>query len=191
MRGRFQYWFYWACLAEAGLVGVAWPLGRWLDVDWRQALQWKREAAVGGVLTSLPLLGLFWLTLHARSRLLVAVRTVLEKRLRPVVESASIPQLAIISVLAGIGEEALFRGALQGGLDIHWGLGPALVVASLAFGAAHAVSISYSVVATAIGALLGIEYVVTGTLWTPIITHAAYDFLALVYWLRVYPVPAR
>lgn len=145
---------------------------------------------MGGVLASLPLLGLFWLTLHARHRLLAAVRAVLEKRLRPVVESASIPQLAVISLLAGIGEETLFRGALQGGLCAHWGYGPALVVASLAFGAAHAVSISYSIVATVIGALLGIEYLVTGTLWTPIITHASYDFLALVYWLRIYRVPA-
>lgn len=191
MRGRFQYWFYWACLAEAGLAGVAWPLGRWLDVDWRQALGGKAEAVVVGVLTSLPLLGLFWLTLHARSRLFAAVRAMLEKRLRPVLESASIPQLAIISGLAGIGEETLFRGALQGGLGIHWGVGPALVVASLAFGAAHAVSVPYSIAATAIGVLLGIEYVATGTLWTPIITHASYDFLALVYWLRIYPAPAR
>ncbi len=160
-------------------------------MDWHEALRWNIEAAVGGALASLLLLGLFWLTLHDVFRPRAALRTFLEERLRPFTEHASILQLATISILAGIGEEALFRGALQAGLCARFGSGVALAVASMAFGVAHAVCSAYAVVATVIGGFLGLEYLATGSLWTPIVTHASYDFLALVYWLRIYRPPDR
>jgi hypothetical protein len=61
-----------------------------------------------------------------------------------------------------------------------------LVVASLAFGAAHLISLTYAILAAFVGAYLGLLWIWTGNLLTPMVTHAAYGFVALVYILRGY-----
>ena len=65
-----------------------------------------------------------------------------------------------------------------------WGL--ALVLASVVFGAAHLLTWTYAIIAAFIGAYLGLLWIWTGNLLTPMITHAVYDFVALVYFCRVY-----
>ena len=109
----------------------------------------------------------------------------MESSLRPLFGNWSIVQLAIISLCAGISEEAFFRGAIQGSLADRFGLVMALVLASMAFGAAHLITWTYAIIAAFIGAYLGLLWIWTGNLLTPMITHAAYDFVALVYFLRV------
>ena len=42
------------------------------------------------------------------------------------------------------------------------------------------------IIAALIGAYLGLLWIWTGNLLTPMVTHAVYDFVALVYFLRVY-----
>jgi membrane protease YdiL (CAAX protease family) len=42
------------------------------------------------------------------------------------------------------------------------------------------------IVATVIGAYLGVLWLWTGNLMTPIVVHALYDFVALIYLLRVH-----
>ncbi len=98
----------------------------------------------------------------------------------------SLSQLALISVVAGVAEEALFRGAIQGSLAR--GVGPklALVIASVLFGAAHLITWTYAVMATVMGAYLGALWLWTGNLITPMVAHALYDFVALIYLLRVH-----
>jgi len=65
-------------------------------------------------------------------------------------------QLLVISALAGIGEEALFRGVVQAAIGQWSGL-PwlGLLVASVLFGLAHMITATYAVVAALIGAYLG------------------------------------
>ncbi|MEC7377933.1 MAG: CPBP family intramembrane glutamic endopeptidase, partial [Pseudomonadota bacterium] len=48
--------------------------------------------------------------------------------------------LVLLSVLAGVGEELLFRGAVQGWLVAHTGPVTALLAASVLFGLVHYVS---------------------------------------------------
>jgi len=67
---------------------------------------------------------------------------------------------------------------------VGWGL--ALVLASVVFGAAHLLTWTYAIIAAFIGAYLGLLWIGTGNLLTPMITHAVYDFAALVYFCRVY-----
>lgn len=95
-------------------------------------------------------------------------------------------QLTLISVCAGISEEALFRGAIQGSLADHVGLGVALIMASLLFGAFHLITWTYAIIAAFIGAYLGLLWIWTGNLLAPIVTHAVYDIAALVYFFNVY-----
>ncbi len=96
--------------------------------------------------------------------------------------------LLLISLSAGIGEELLFRGCLQAALTgshaSPWRTWLAILCASLLFGVCHWLCLAYAVLATCMGALLGILFATTGSLWAPIAAHAVYDFLALLYLVR-------
>ena len=70
-------------------------------------------------------------------------------------------------MIAGVGEEILFRGALQPLVG--------LVLASTIFGLLHWSTPSHALVATAAGFGLGVLYARSGSLWPPIVAHAAVD----------------
>jgi uncharacterized protein len=93
--------------------------------------------------------------------------------------------LAIVAAAAGLGEELLFRGLAQEGLSRlvggEYGDWVALAVASLLFGVCHWLNTTYAVLALLAGLYFGLLLMLTGSLWTPIVAHAAYDFIALVY----------
>jgi membrane protease YdiL (CAAX protease family) len=91
-------------------------------------------------------------------------------------------------VLAGLGEEALFRGVIQGGLVAYIGVPMAIVVSSVLFGLAHYISKTYVVFAMTLGALFGLLYAWSGNIAVPMIAHVAYDFVALWY---IYRKPGR
>ncbi|MEE4304558.1 MAG: CPBP family intramembrane glutamic endopeptidase [Wenzhouxiangella sp.] len=90
----------------------------------------------------------------------------------------------LVSVLAGVGEELLFRGVVQDGLAASSSPTVGILVASLLFGAAHAVSLPYLAVATVMGLYLGVLYHWSGNLLVPILVHALYDWIAIRYYLR-------
>jgi membrane protease YdiL (CAAX protease family) len=131
------------------------------------------------------LMGFGWL-LKSSGNFAANLRWFFEHVIRPVVGEWSLAQLAIISLLAGICEEVLFRGALQAGLTDKIGTAGALVIASIAFGLAHPVSKQYVVGATVIGFFLGGLYIARGNLLAPIVAHALYDFCALTWFLRLH-----
>lgn len=96
-----------------------------------------------------------------------------------------LPDLAIVSLLAGVGEEMLFRGLLQSWLLTFLPPHPAVFVTAAAFGAAHAISPSYAVFATVLGLILGYVCLWTGGLPAAMMAHAVYDFGALYYGTRI------
>jgi membrane protease YdiL (CAAX protease family) len=119
------------------------------------------------------------------------LRELVHEAIVPLFASESLASLALISALAGLGEEMLFRGLLQAGLAA-WINGPhgawlAMLVASLLFGLVHWISSSHAVLATVIGIYLGCLFWVSGHLLVPIVAHALYDFLALVWLVRWHP----
>jgi membrane protease YdiL (CAAX protease family) len=101
---------------------------------------------------------------------------------------ASIAQLAVVAVAAGFGEELLFRGLVQAGVSrlIPGPTAPwiALAVASVLFGVCHWLNTTYAILAMLAGAYFGVIFLATGSVWTPIVAHATYDFIALVYLIR-------
>jgi membrane protease YdiL (CAAX protease family) len=101
---------------------------------------------------------------------------------------ATLGQLAAVSLVAGCGEELLFRGLLQAGvsgwISGHVGLGVGLAVASALFGVCHWLSGTYAILAVLAGAYFGLLLILTGNILAPIIAHAAYDFLALAYLIK-------
>ena len=96
--------------------------------------------------------------------------------------------LFAIACAAGVGEEFLFRGFLQQTVAEWWGLpaGPwiALAIASVAFGICHSLCAEYAVYATVMGLALGGLLLATGHLLAPMVMHAVYDGLALLYLVR-------
>lgn len=98
---------------------------------------------------------------------------------------ASLFDLAIVAALAGVAEEALFRGVIQTSLLDPLGTVGAILVAGALFGLAHAITLAYAVVAAGMGVALGALLAATGDLAAPILAHAVYDFLALVWLVRI------
>lgn len=92
--------------------------------------------------------------------------------------------LFLLCVFAGVGEELLFRGALQGWLAAHTNTPTALLVASVLFGLVHYASFTYFVVATCLGLVLGLAYALTDSLLLAMVWHSVYDMVALFCLLR-------
>ena len=96
-------------------------------------------------------------------------------------------QLFILALLAGLGEELLFRGLLQAGLarllPAPFGIVGSLLIASILFGLCHYLSHTYFLLATLAGFYFGLLMIVSGSILPAILAHALYDFVALVYLL--------
>lgn len=94
------------------------------------------------------------------------------------------PVLFLLSVFAGVGEELLFRGAVQGWIALHMDVTTAVLVASVLFGLVHYASFAYFVIATGLGLVLGCAYALTDSLLLVMIWHGVYDIIALFCLLR-------
>ena len=148
------------------------------------ALGWGL-VATGPLLVALMIVD--WLPLAALKR----VRELASEAILRMFGGATVLQLAVVSLAAGIGEELLFRGLVQAGVS-RWMSGvegqmTAVLLTSVLFGFCHWLNTTYALLAMLAGAYFGLLLVATGNILAPITAHAAYDFLALVYLVR----PAR
>jgi hypothetical protein len=171
---------------EGSLVLVAWGLGWLLEQPTFATIRLDWIGLGLGVLASLPMLALFVATIRWPVGPLARIEWITEALLRPLFLPCTLLELAAISVLAGLGEELLFRAVLQGWVE-RW-LGPlaGLLLASTLFGLLHPLSREYALMAAGMGAYLGGCWLTAGNLLVPITAHALYDFLALVYITRVH-----
>lgn len=115
------------------------------------------------------------------------IRNLIRDQLLPLLRGAGSGGIALIALMAGFGEELLFRGVIQAGLAGPLGTFAALAITSLVFGLAHFVTRAYFVLATLIGLYLGLLYLWTDNLLVPILVHALYDWVALQYLLLRHP----
>jgi membrane protease YdiL (CAAX protease family) len=183
-----------AVAGEAGLALLAVGLGRVLDASPLPLLRPSWSSFRWGVLATAPLLlGLIWVLKRPAGRLRQLVDYVV-RELGPILARRSAVELALLAALAGIGEELLFRGLVQGGLMRVVPGYLALLSASALFGLAHFATSTYAVVAALMGLYLGGLFLMQGSLLAPIVTHALYDFVALIILVRRYrasqPEPA-
>ena len=83
-----------------------------------------------------------------------------------------------LSITAGIVEEVLWRGFLIWYLSQFMPVWGAVVVSAIGFGLAHAYQgLSHLPQVTLVGAVFAALYLVSGSIWLPIILHAAVDIL--------------
>ncbi|MCS7305752.1 MAG: CPBP family intramembrane metalloprotease [Thermoguttaceae bacterium] len=176
---------------EGGLglvaVGVGWLVKEpiWGKIDWNFS-----DALVGGIV-AVPLLVGLWVAVNYPWGPWRGLVRVLQNLVVPLFSRCGVWQLGLISILAGLGEEMFFRGLLQDGLARWLGqfgifaqtasLWLAVGLASCLFGLLHWISPFYAFVAGLMGAYLGWWRIRSGNLLGPIIAHAFYDFVGLVY----------
>jgi membrane protease YdiL (CAAX protease family) len=177
-----------ACF-EGGLALLAWGIAWLLNEPLWDRLKWDPADAALGLGACLPMLLLFWACLRSRLPPLVRIRRLCDEFVRPLFAPCTLAELALISLLAGLGEETLFRGVLQADLTRRVGLGPGIALASILFGLLHALTPTYAVLATLMGLYLGLVWVVADNLLVVILAHGVYDFVALIYLVRG-PSPA-
>lgn len=143
-----------------------------------------------GLAGAVPMLALFFVIFRWPVGPLVGLKRFSEQVIRPLMAPCSLTDLVGISCLAGVGEEMLFRGLIQDLMAGSLGLWGGLALASVLFGVLHALSLTYAVVATLMGAYLGGLYLLSGNLLAPVIAHALYDLIVLV-WLLYGPGAAE
>ena len=91
----------------------------------------------------------------------------------------------ILSLSAGVGEELLFRGALQPmmshvvGGNAYFAIG----LSSILFGALHAATIRYFLLASILSAYLGFLQIHYSNIAIPILVHTFFDIVAFLKYL--------
>jgi uncharacterized protein len=177
-----------AAVFEGGLAIVAIGLGWLLGQPPLRTFCFDARDAALGIAATLPPLALFWLCLKVPLPSLKTITRILDETLVPMFRECGLVELAIISMLAGLGEEMLFRGVIQAAVAEQIG-GPrgvwlGLAAAAILFGMLHAITPTYALLAGLIGLYLGWLWLLCGNLLAPITTHAVYDLVVLVYLVR-------
>ncbi len=175
---------------ETALLVLALALGWLWRVPVGAALTPSVAGLVAGTIAIAPLLGLLWWVTRSTFPPFRRLVSEVDEHLLPLFRTCTLPELALIAVAAGVGEEALFRGLIQLGVGDIAGIWVGIAVASVAFGLAHLVTPTYAALAALIGVYLGVLAVLSGGIWAPVVAHAGYDFVALALWVRA-PRPSQ
>jgi len=173
-----------AVVFEAALGAVAFIAAFALERDLFASFQWSPVAFAWGIVASLP-----WAAAAIAAHRwpfgpLRRLTRLVDQLVVPLFDGCTLVELVAVSVAAGLGEELLFRGLLQGLLSERVGVPAAILIASLVFGLAHPMSGAYVALATLIGLYLGALWYWSGNLLLPIVAHAVYDAVVLVYLVR-------
>ena len=152
------------------------------------SISFSRQAWTQGLLYALPLFALAY-ALDGIEKNVPALQDVTKATQRSVIALLGgrlKPLLAIavscaLGLVAGFGEEMLFRGVMQYGLSTKFGTLVGVSISSVIFGLLHAVTPLYALLATLASVFFGSLYVSSGNLAVPIITHGVYDVGALLW----------
>lgn len=176
-----------ALLFEGGMGAVALGIAWAIDYPiWRE-FEGTLEAGLWGLAATVPMFVLFTACLLWPVGPIASIKRFSDEVITPLFRPCTILDLALISVVAGFGEELFFRGFLQTTFENWWGPALGLAAASAIFGLMHPLTPSYLVLAAIIGLYLGWTYQVTGNLLVPTIAHGFYDFIALIVLSRKQP----
>lgn len=178
-RDRSQFLNF-AGLFEGGLALAALGVGWLVEINPLEHLVWSWPAVGWGVLGAIPTFLFFYLTYRFPVGELRRIREFLSRELAPSLSILRWYDLILMSVLAGVSEELLFRGLLQPWIGPLW--------SNVLFGAVHWITPLYALIAFAIGSYLSWTMSVPEphNLLTPIVTHAVHDYLAFLMIVAIY-----
>ena len=146
-------------------------------------LSWSATAYA--LLLCIPMFMTLFFVVRSRWEPLSRLRREMEEEVLPIFSNCKLIDLAVIAFFAGIGEELFFRGWMQGTLIDKSGVVIGILITSLIFGLLHHLSTAYAVYAFITSIYLGVIYFSTGNLYIVMAIHAIYDFIALVYLVRM------
>jgi hypothetical protein len=173
-----------AYLFEGGLAVLAWALSLLLPRSLTEQMRWDMPAITLGIGITLPMLAGFALCVRWPVGPLARIKQFADEVVYSLFAPCSLIELAALSFLAGIAEEAMFRGVIQGWLGDLLGPGWGLVLASAIFGLLHCITLTYALLAMLLGLYLGGWWLATDNLAVAILAHGLYDFVALVWLTR-------
>ncbi|MFM9962343.1 MAG: lysostaphin resistance A-like protein [Planctomycetaceae bacterium] len=172
-----------AGLIEGGLALAALGIGWCVSINPLEHLAWDWRAFVWGVLATVPTFALFWMTYRFPVGSLRRIRDFLTRELAPSLANLHWYDLILLSILAGVAEELLFRGLLQPWIARACdSAGAGQFVSNLIFGVVHWVTPLYALLACGIGNYLSWLMTLTQppNLLTPMVTHTLHDYLAFL-----------
>lgn len=168
-----------ALLSEGGLVAIALGAAAYFkNIVFISSYEHILVDIVLGLLFAMPPLSLFLLFCIRPQHFLNSFRTVILRDVRQLFAGSTALDIAVISLMAGIGEELLFRGVLQAKIGIVW--------SSLIFGLLHFLTLEYFIIATAMSFYLGELCIYFNGVMVPVAAHFAYDLGALIYLRFIY-----
>lgn len=180
---------------EGAILFVAF-VGGWLTGFHPTAkLYWSAQDFGLGVLATGPMLIMLLICFLSRSKGMLQVREFVRETIGPYLSESRWIDIVLLALLAGVCEEAFFRGFLFLWIQ-EWNQVLAVLITNLLFGLAHAVTPVYVMLAAFLGlyltALMAADP--TPNLLIPITAHSLYDLIAfiVVIWdYRRQPVDAE
>jgi membrane protease YdiL (CAAX protease family) len=170
---------------ETGLAPFSLFLGWLLKHPPLERFVWSTRDALWGTAAAVPLIALFLLMIRWPIGPLARVKAFCEEDIVPLFDKSSWSELALIALVAGVGEEMLFRGVIQASLADRLGTYWGVALASILFGVLHPISVTYVIITALLGSYLGTIWVLNDNLLTVMVTHAVYDFAVLGYLIRL------
>ena len=181
-----------AALFEAAVLAVAF-VGGWLTgVNPTAALELDGNDLLIGIFATIPMLLLLAICFVVRSKGLRQVREFVRETIGPYLVDCHWYDIVLLALLAGICEEAFFRGFLFLWLEA-WNPALAILISNMLFGLAHAVTPMYAMLASFLGLYLTalIAADPTPNLLIPITAHSLYDLVAFYVIITDYRLHLR
>ena len=171
----------------AVLLGLPFGLRVW------ETIAFDRRAGLGIVAVTLPMLLGFLICKNLPLEGFRMIDRLVREIFREHMQRLPVWKLAGIGVLAGVGEELLFRGLMQTGLirllDYfipghfgYHGMIAVVIFVSLLFGLGHAITKTYFFLAFLISVYLGTVFLLSENILVPIAAHALYDIVVLLWY---------
>lgn len=170
-----------AALFEGGLLLVAFVLGWLVSTSPTEHLYWTFEDFGFGCLATLPMLLFGSAAFLSQSSAMTSIREFLRESIGPYLAQCRIWDLFFLALLAGVCEEALFRGFLYFWIR-DWNSMLAVIICNLLFAATHALTPMYALIAAFLGLYLTALVAVdpTPNLLIPITAHTVYDLIGFL-----------
>lgn len=165
-----------ALVAEGAVLLAALLFARYFNIVFFRTTDYiLRDMLIGTAGAALPFAFFIYSLSNKAGKFtfLNSARKIVLNDIKAVFAKTTLTDLVIISFVAGLAEEMLFRGVLQ----VRFGI----VIASIAFGLVHCVSLSYVILTIIMGFYIGVIFNKSGSLIVPVQLHFIYDLAALAY----------
>ena len=174
-------------LFEGGLLAIAFLGGWFFDCPPTMTLNWSLEDFGLGLLATVPMLVMLTICVVSRSEAMQKIRAFQRDTIGQLLDECRWYDIVLLALLAGVCEEVLFRGFLYLWLA-RFNSVVAVLISNLAFGAAHAATAMYGILAAFMGLYLTLLIAAdpTPNLLIPVTAHTVYDIAAFAVVLYDY-----